>query len=80
MTSRLYYIAICTRHMMFGCFRDRGCRSSVNRDSHMFEIIRCTLKLKFRKYPPIHTNNSRSNGIISNQKVLNRSSGFLVIN
>ena len=25
-------IAICTQHMMFGCFRDSECRSSGNKD------------------------------------------------
>ena len=45
-TSRAYYIAICTQHMMFGCFRDPECRSLVNKDSHMFVIIRCALMLQ----------------------------------
>ena len=27
--------------MMFGCFRDPECRSSGNKDQHMFDIIRC---------------------------------------
>ena len=38
---RVAYMAICTQHMMLGCFRDPECRSSWNKDSHMFEIIRC---------------------------------------
>ena len=32
-------------YMMFGCFRDPECRSSVNKDSRMFVIIRCALML-----------------------------------
>ena len=38
-------MSIFTQHMMFGRFRDPECRSSVNKDSHMFEIIRCALML-----------------------------------
>ena len=43
-------------------------------------LQRQILKVKFSKYPAIHTNYSLSNCTISNQKDLNRFSEFLGIN